>query len=39
MVRLPVRRIVESVAVLAVIVAAYMAWAAVLPGALRRRAG
>jgi len=34
MVRLPVRRIVESVAVLAVIVAAYMAWAAVLPGAL-----
>jgi tripartite ATP-independent transporter DctM subunit len=34
MVRLPVRRIVESVAVLAVIIGAYMAWVTVLPGAV-----
>jgi tripartite ATP-independent transporter DctM subunit len=33
-VRLPVRRILESLAVVAVIAGAYMAWAAALPGAL-----
>ncbi len=34
MARIPVRRIVESVAVIAVIVAIYLAWAALLPDAL-----
>jgi len=34
MLRLPVRRIVQSVAIVAVIVAVYMAWATVLPDAM-----